>query len=183
VVSFQILKAAKAQGAGEETLAVMRTWFNGLFGILAENTDNAVAEQKIRALHATFSTDEKQRLNLPDDKLDGEISGQLRPWWRYAMQYDPRATLMKVKCPVLALNGEKDMQVTAAENLPAVEAALKAGGNTRVTARTLPGLNHLFQVSTTGDESEYIKIEETMSPVALQTVSEWIAAQAGKTRR
>ncbi len=179
VVSYQILKAAGAQGADEETLAVMRVWFNGLFGILAENTDNDTASQKIRALHATFNDDEKKRLNLPDDKLDGEIAGQLRPWWRYAMQYDPRATLMRVKCPVLALNGEKDMQVTAKENLPAVEAALRDGGNTRVTARVLPGLNHLFQTCETGSEAEYIKIEETMSPIALEAVSGWIRKTCG----
>jgi len=95
------------------------------------------------------------------------------------MQYDPRAALMKVKCPVLALNGGRDMQVTPKENLPLVEEALKAGGNTRYTVKELPGLNHLFQTAETGAESEYIKIEETMSPLALETVSDWIRVQTG----
>ena len=183
IVAFQILNGAKSHGEKEETLALMRSWFGGLFSILAENINNDAAAKKIRALHAALTAEEKKTLNLPDEKLEGEIAGQLRPWWRYAMQYDPRATLMKVKCPVLALNGEKDMQVTVKENLSAVEEALKAGGNTHVTAMTLPGLNHLFQTCDTGAESEYIKIEETMSPLVLKTVSDWITAQTGKNRR
>jgi pimeloyl-ACP methyl ester carboxylesterase len=178
VVAFQILNGAKAQGAGEETLALIRSWTNGVFSILAEHTDNDTAAKKIRALHARLTAEEKKKLNLPEEGLDAEIVRQLNPWWRYAMQYDPRAALGKVKCPVLALNGEKDAQVPAKENLPAVEAALKAGGNTRVTARILPGLNHLFQTCQTGAETEYIKIEETMSPLALETVANWIGGQA-----
>jgi hypothetical protein len=57
--------------------------------------------------------------------------------------------------------------------------SIKSGGNTHVTAKELPGLNHLFQTCDTGAESEYIKIEETMSPVALKTVSDWIQEQVG----
>jgi uncharacterized protein len=179
VVEYQILNEVKAQGAGDATLSLMRSWYGRLFAILAESTDNDTAAKKIRALHASLAADDKRKLDLPDDKIEGEISSQLRPWWRYAMQYDPKATLMKVKCPVLAINGEKDTQVPIQDNLPAVESALKAGGNTRVTARALPGLNHLFQNCDTGAESEYIKIEETMSPAALGIVGDWIAAQAG----
>ena len=179
VVTFQILLGAKIQGAGEERLTLMRSWYERLYAILAEDTDNAVAGKKIRELHATLSAEEKEKLGLPDSRIDGVIEGQLRPWWRYAMQYDPKVTLKKVKCPVLALNGEKDMQVNAKKNLPIIEEALKAGGNTRFTVKELPGLNHIFQTAQTGAESEYIKIEETMSPVALQTVADWIREQTG----
>jgi len=70
------------------------------------------------------------------------------------------------------------MQVPAKENLAAIEEALKAGGNTQFTVRELPGLNHAFQTAPPGMELEYFKIEETMSPLALQTVSEWIREQA-----
>jgi len=84
---------------------------------------------------------------------------------------------MKVRCPILALGGEKDMQVPAKENLAAIEHALKAGGNTCFTVREFPGLGHCLQTMSTGARSEYIKIEETMSPVVLQTVSDWIITQ------
>jgi hypothetical protein len=134
IIIFQILLEAKAQDA-----PLKRSWYERLYALVAEDTDNAVAEEKIRALHATLTADEKEKLGWPDDKLNGKIAEELSPWWRYAIQYNPRATLMKVRCPVLALSGERDMQVPAKENLVAVEEALKAGGNIHFTVRELPG--------------------------------------------
>ena len=95
----------------------------------------------------------------------------------YFLSYDPAPTLRKVKCPVLALNGEKDLQVPPAENLKALEKNLKEGGNTAVTTLMLPGLNHLFQMSETGAPSEYSTIEETFSPTALDEITQWILGQ------
>ncbi len=179
IVIFQKLLAARARGVDEGRLALMRSWYERLYSTLAEDTDNAVAEKKVRALHASLTAEEKEKLDWPDGRLNGEMKLMLSPWWRYSMKYNPRATLMKVKCPVLAINGEKDMQVTAKENLAAIEEALKSGGNKHVTVRELPGLNHLFQTCETGAESEYIKIEETMSLLALQAIGDWINGQTG----
>ena len=75
---------------------------------------------------------------------------------------------------MLVLNGEKDVQVVAKENAEAIEKALKAGGNKDYTIKVLPRLNHLFQMCETGAVSEYGKIEETIAPVALEAVSDWI---------
>jgi len=85
-----------------------------------------------------------------------------------------KGALRKVKCPVLALNGENDLQVPVDENLREIDAALKAGGNKDVTVVRLAKLNHLFQTSETGSPNEYIKIEETIAPVALKTIGDWI---------
>jgi fermentation-respiration switch protein FrsA (DUF1100 family) len=95
-------------------------------------------------------------------------------WFKYFLAYDPGPTLAKVKCPVLALNGEKDLQVPPRENLAEIEKALKAGGNADVTVKELPGLNHLFQTCKTGLPGEYGKIEETFTPAALDAISEWL---------
>lgn len=78
---------------------------------------------------------------------------------------------------MLALDGSLDLQVPPAENLAAIGAALKAGGNADVTATELPGLNHLFQTAHTGSPSEYGRIEETMAPAALAAVGDWVAAR------
>jgi hypothetical protein len=78
---------------------------------------------------------------------------------------------------VLAINGEKDLQVPPKENLSAIEKALKAGGNKNFTVSELPGLNHLFQTAATGSPAEYMKIEETISPTASQMMADWILAQ------
>ncbi|HRU57116.1 MAG TPA: alpha/beta hydrolase, partial [Bacteroidales bacterium] len=79
-----------------------------------------------------------------------------------------------VKCPVLALNGDKDTQIAADVNLPAIENALRTGGNNSVKSVKFPGLNHLFQHCKTGLPAEYGQIEETMSPEVLKTIASWI---------
>jgi len=86
---------------------------------------------------------------------------------------------MQVKCPVLAINGSKDKQVAAQENLATIEDALQAGGNGNFLVKELEGLNHLFQTADTGDETEYSKIEETISPVAMILIANWIIQQVG----
>jgi uncharacterized protein len=76
---------------------------------------------------------------------------------------------------VLAINGEKDLQVPAKENLAEIEKALRAGGNRDVKTVELAGLNHLFQPCKTGSPSEYAAIETTIAPEALKTIGDWIA--------
>jgi pimeloyl-ACP methyl ester carboxylesterase len=96
------------------------------------------------------------------------------PWIRYFLRYDPAAAFGKVKCPVLALNGEKDLQVSSGVNLEAIRKAVKNG---KLTAEELPGLNHLFQECSTGLMTEYSTIEQTFSPAALDIILNWIKNQ------
>ncbi|MFM7924406.1 MAG: alpha/beta hydrolase, partial [Planctomycetaceae bacterium] len=88
----------------------------------------------------------------------------------------PGPDLQRVSCPVLALNGERDTQVDPDLNLPAIRSSLAAGGNQQVMIEELPGLNHLFQSCRTGAVSEYEQIEETISPLALQRITDWISS-------
>ena len=96
------------------------------------------------------------------------------PWFRFFLTYEPATILQRVKCPVLALNGEKDVQVDPRLNLPAIQAALKKGGNTHFRTVEFPAMNHLFQSCTTGGLSEYQMIEETISLTVLETITDWI---------
>ena len=100
------------------------------------------------------------------------------PWFRYFVMFDPSTVLKKVTVPVLALNGELDLQVPYKENLDLIAAGLKGANNKDVTTKSFPKLNHLFQTAQTGALSEYFKIEETMSPEVLKTISDWILARA-----
>jgi pimeloyl-ACP methyl ester carboxylesterase len=79
VVEDQILNEMKVQSAEEAQLTLRRSWYDRLYAILAENTNNDTAAKKIRALHATLTADEKERLHLPDSGLEEEITSQLRP--------------------------------------------------------------------------------------------------------
>jgi hypothetical protein len=92
----------------------------------------------------------------------------------------PAPTLAKVRCPVLAMGGSKDVQVPAKANLAAAAAGLKAAGNRDVTLKEMPGLNHLFQNASTGGVAEYATIEETFAPAALQIISDWITQHTKK---
>jgi alpha-beta hydrolase superfamily lysophospholipase len=114
-----------------------------------------------------------------DAKEVEQISNQTlasitNPRFKFFIDYDPVFSLQKVHCPVLALNGGKDLQVDANQNLPVIKKALAGAGNQDVTIKILPGLNHLFQSSDSGKPSEYGKLEETFSPVALEEISMWI---------
>jgi fermentation-respiration switch protein FrsA (DUF1100 family) len=110
----------------------------------------------------------------PDLFFNQRISSLLSPWFRFFLRYDPYKTLTKVKIPLLAITGEKDLQVPPKENLELIEKALKEGGNKNYKVVDLKGLNHLFQEAETGSPNEYSKIEETISPTALTFVMEWI---------
>lgn len=108
-----------------------------------------------------------------------QLSQISSPWFKRFLALDPRDYLSKTTCPVLALNGTKDLQVPYQQNLPEIEKALKSAGNTDVTIQELDGLNHLFQHTQTGAPSEYAQIEETFAPEALEAMSNWIRAKTG----
>jgi fermentation-respiration switch protein FrsA (DUF1100 family) len=99
-------------------------------------------------------------------------------WFRNFIKLDPGDFLTKVTCPVLALNGELDLQVIADLQLPAIEGHLNSGGNKNFETRKFSGLNHLFQKAETGMPNEYAKIDETISPQVLKAIGDWIEANA-----
>ncbi|MBC6699640.1 alpha/beta hydrolase family protein [Hymenobacter puniceus] len=100
------------------------------------------------------------------------------PWYRYFLNLNPASALAKVRVPVLALNGTKDLQVAADLNLEAIRSGLQAANNRNVTVQRLDGLNHLFQTATSGLPSEYGQLSETISPSALQILGNWLAIHA-----
>ncbi|MGD1894108.1 MAG: alpha/beta hydrolase family protein [Cyclobacteriaceae bacterium] len=144
-------------------------------------TDTAALKADLKVLIEKAYDKSPPDLMPSDIPKEEVISTQVKywssDWYRYFLKYDPAAVLEKVSCPVLALNGEKDLQVTPEENLSAIDNAFKKGGNTNVTVKELPNLNHLFQNCETGSPEEYEKIEETFSPIALKEMSDWILEQ------
>jgi len=108
--------------------------------------------------------------SLPPAALQSQVRLMVSLWFRFSLDYDPVPTLQKTMCPVLALNGEKDLQVAPKENLAKVQKALQDGGNKDFQTAELPGLNHLFQHSPTGSPTEYGSILETMAPEALNAL-------------
>ena len=168
---------AKASGVPDKAIASNRAAQQAIFGVLKEEHDNAVAEKRIRENFLKITaemSDEQKRVSRIEATLAAQLKMVLTPWFRYFLTYDPKQALMKVSCPVLAINGEKDLQVPPDENLRVIEQTLAAAKNPDYKVVKLPGLNHLFQTCKTGTLTEYASIQETMSPVALDVISDWI---------
>ncbi len=115
--------------------------------------------------------------SMPEARIGAEVKLVDSPWFRYFLTYDPATALRKLTCPVLVLNGEKDLQVPPALNLPAIRKALDEAGNQRYEIDELPGLNHLFQLAKTGLPTEYAQIDITIAPVVLDKITNWIISQ------
>lgn len=104
----------------------------------------------------------------------------LSPEVNSLLRADPQAVLRQVRVPVLALFGGKDVQVPAGTHRAALVSALAAGGNRRVDARELEGLNHLFQPATTGLPAEYFDSPVTMAPAVFEAISRQTAQTASR---
>lgn len=186
-VAFIVLMAGPGL-SGDEILLAQRSLIAQAQGASRENVDKDAAihrsiysfiEQQKDKDAATIEkeTREKFASQLPEEQLNAEAKVLSTPWFRYFLAYDPAPALRQVKCAVLAIGGSKDLQVPADEDLAAIRKALEAAGNKRFEIDKLDGLNHLFQTAKTGSPSEYVQIEETISPVALEKISSWLQKQ------
>ncbi|MFA6597012.1 MAG: alpha/beta fold hydrolase [Ignavibacteriaceae bacterium] len=142
----------------------------------SKNAEDATVRVKKMLEEFVQKLPESEQKELGDIKtfVERQSKTASSPWFKFFLTYDPVPALEKVKCPVLALNGEKDLQVPPKEDLAAIEQALKKGKNKNYKTMLLPGLNHTFQTAQTGSPNEYAKIEETFSPVALGIISDWL---------
>ena len=173
---------AKAAGAADAEIQKTREINLGAFEIVIKSASAEAAKSDLRnyltAAIQKMPADGKPKGITDEEFITMQLNQVTAPWMYYFIRYDPSKALEKVKCPVLALNGEKDLQVPAKVNLPAIEKALKKGGNKQFTTKELPGLNHLFQECKTGAPTEYAGIDQTFSPVAMDLVAKWILLQA-----
>ncbi len=174
----------KAMGASDDVISRSGKIQEQVLAVAKSSLDSAAAAVKIGQIIedglAQMTEEEKTQLGYNPEMVEISVQQALSPWFRHFLAYDPGPTLEKVSCPVLAINGEKDLQVPPKQNLSAIAESLQKAGNKDVTVRELPGLNHLFQTAETGSPAEYAKIEETFSPSALGLIGDWILARVTK---
>jgi hypothetical protein len=168
ILVAQVQAIAESSGKTHEEAVKTAAKQREILALVKSEKDPAVLEKELK---------EKLSGEGLEAQAGIEIKALTSPWFRYFMAYDPATALRKVTCPVLAINGEKDMQVPPKQNLPAIRKALEQAGNKHFEVDELPGLNHLFQTAKTGSPAEYASIEETISPVALDKMSNWILKQ------
>jgi pimeloyl-ACP methyl ester carboxylesterase len=160
-----------AAGASPAVIDARIAASKAVFDAVKDAPDQAAADARLQVAWTALLKKQGAPESTP---MPSDVRMAASPWLRYFLTYDPAPTLAKVRCPVLAVNGSKDLQVVPEANLAGIRAAL--AHNRDATVVELPGLNHLLQTADTGQVSEYGKIEETVSPLALKTVGDWMVA-------
>jgi hypothetical protein len=181
IIQLQSDLISRASGEPEEEIRRGLQLNAAAIAVAKKNLDSTEEKLQLRKAVENFVTSlpdsDKAKMKNPVEEIEAQTRMFFSPWAKFFLTYDPRLALQKVKCPVLAVNGEMDLQVPPKQNLAEIEKALKTGKNKHYTIKMLPGLNHLFQHSETGSPMEYGKIEETFAPEALQVVGDWIEQQ------
>ena len=137
-----------------------------LFDIIEASSNREEADSLMRQL--------VQGWGYNEELTERTVSEMTMPWMYYFLKYDPTEAIVQTQCPALLLNGSKDLQVIASQNLPAYEKIIAEHGKTNLTLREMPDLNHLFQHCETGSPNEYFTIEETISPEVLEMIVSFI---------
>ncbi|MEO7393783.1 MAG: alpha/beta fold hydrolase [Chitinophagaceae bacterium] len=173
----------KSQGVSEETFKEIRPLFKEAAATIMEASDTITAIKNLTTFTEKWSTNKSKvvlkELNFETAKQRSDYINQMvkqfqSPWLRYFIRFRPSQYLKQLKCKVLALNGDKDIQVISSQNLPGIEAALKKSKSKVYQIKELPGLNHLFQYCNKCTVNEYGELEETISPHVLNIVSNWL---------
>jgi len=135
----------------------------------------------VRAQIAALPAAQRAAITDTAVAVDAAITQQLfalragGPWFRRFVTYDPAPDLARVRGPVLALFGSKDMQVSPSLNRAAMEHALAA--NSHATIRVIDGANHLFQPARSGMVEEYASLPKHFAPTFLSTLVAWVVEQ------
>jgi pimeloyl-ACP methyl ester carboxylesterase len=169
IIRLQSELIEKAMGAPAEVVAENSKLQRQVLEAVKTIDDPAAREKRVREILK----------DLPPAQVEKSAVESRSAWFHWFLAYDPRPTLAQVKCPALALFGEKDLQVPADENIAALEKTL-GKEHPSFVVKKLPGVNHLFQTCKTGAPSEYASIEETISPAALDAISGWLTTVTAK---
>jgi pimeloyl-ACP methyl ester carboxylesterase len=170
LLNLQDARIARASGVPEEQIARRSAFFNKLYADLATANSSPAALSVARVDIAQGVADKVIR----PDNADALAHLVTSPWARQAFNYDPIPKLRALRVPVLVLDGSRDLYVPPEDNLPAIKAALT--GNPGATIVELPNINHMFQTAKIGTPAESASIEETISPVALKEIDDWVVA-------
>lgn len=177
VINRQVADLNRLSGMSENNINEAVGLNERMLNVLKSENDNKAASETMTAILKEALAQQNatpEQVQQAIRRSQSTLNPMVLTWLRYFVVTNPADYWKKVKCPVLALNGDKDMQVSAPVNLPEIEKAVRSGGNKKVKTIVMPGLNHLFQHAKTGAPDEYSSIEETFSPEVLKIMSDWI---------
>jgi pimeloyl-ACP methyl ester carboxylesterase len=174
---------AKSNNMSEQALKQIRYLFTNVVNAIINSADSTEAMKQTSAITDRWATTQPMEVlkemdfetKEKRDNYAGEMVNAFQSaWFRYFIKFDPTVYLTNLTARVLALNGDRDIQVISSQNLPGIEAALKKGKNKNYTIKEIPQVNHLFQTCKKCTVMEYAELEETFSPLALKIISDWL---------
>jgi fermentation-respiration switch protein FrsA (DUF1100 family) len=183
LMAEQNVAVARAGGVPENALNEIEPLFRNVVQAVRDAKDERSATEAVNTVLGRWmegkdvSVLEALNLSAPTQQAEyvHAMVTQLRmPWFAYFINYDPAHHLKKLKGKVLALNGDRDIQVVSKQNLPAIRALLEKGKAEDFEIHELTGMNHLFQTCSKCTVDEYGDLEETFSPVALRLITNWL---------
>ena len=140
----------------------------------AKNTQDAKEkfEKFVADYNKKWDAEKKTRYHFTFNEMVMLVQQMSTPWFLTVMKINPAKYIKKIKCPMFAMNGEKDIQVYYKTNLAIIEQNLPQKTPRKIVA--YPNLNHLFQTCETGAFIEYGRIEETIAPEVLEDILLWL---------
>jgi len=175
ILKSQSTAFMKDDGEPEEVLEANRKLHDLILSHIEENSSATRAELKAVSDAFLDSINDKATLKVMKQVAKQLVAIPNSKWISYFVKHEPVETLAKVKCHVLAMNGEKDLQVLCDLNMDPIEKALQEGSPKSFKVVRLPNMNHMFQITDgTGASEDYGKIEETFAPKALRVMSSWL---------
>jgi uncharacterized protein len=181
-VLSQIEMLGQLQGESEENikrgLALERRVFAVVKSQKGWDDLRAALLAEMRRSLERLSADQRSSMPNTDSTLAARVDMQMNavrtPWFAFFISHDPGVDIAKINCPVLALFGELDKQVSPSLNLRPMSSALSRSGNPDVEVAVIPGVNHLFQKAVTGNVTEYAGLEKKFADGVLDRVTGWL---------
>lgn len=146
---------------------------------IAEEYDNAKLKARIVTnAKAQYAANPMLKNAYTEEKFTSMLASvYMMPEYLSIIRFDPAKYFPAVKCPVLALNGSKDIQILSGLNLEGWRKGVKTA-----TVKEMPGLNHLFQECSACNVQEYKTIQQTISPAVLEEINSWLWQTAGRRK-
>jgi uncharacterized protein len=167
---------ARTGGLPEEQIARSQQFDRMAYAAVRQAKSAGTLEAKLSDLI------EKSGLSasMPPAALQAQIRLMTTPWFREYLDFDPAPLMEQIKCSVLAMNGDRDLQVDASDTVPLLRQAYEKSGNQDFTVMEIEGVNHLFQKAQSGSPALYGAIEETIAPEVLNAISSWLAKRTAQ---
>ena len=162
---------ARTGGLPEDQITRSLEFDRNAYAIVREEKNPEAMEKRLNVLVEQSGLSQA----MPPAAMQAQIRMMSSPWFRDFLVYDPEPVLEKLQCPVLALSGDRDLQVDSTESVPLLRKAYETSGNKDFTVVEIEGVNHLFQTARSGSPALYGAIAETMAPSVLTMVANWIA--------